>query len=86
MTAVAVRRLHVYADASMKVRCPDCGYRFFDVVDRAGGGCFEVVCKCKDDSGRARHWLLIFHEGMKSLYDAVRYESSVIDIANGENN
>lgn len=68
MTIVEVRRLHIFADEPIQVRCPDCNYRFFDAVE--AGGVHEVKCKC------GHKWLLIFHDDIRGMMDAVRIEKS----------
>jgi DNA-directed RNA polymerase subunit RPC12/RpoP len=72
MTIVEVRRLHIFTEEAMQVRCPDCNYRFFDVVE--SGGCNEVKCKC------GNKWLLVFHDSVRELYEAVRIETGTKDL------
>jgi hypothetical protein len=80
VVGVTIRRHHVYAAVPVIVRCPDCGARLLDVVERVEGGIEKACRSCRDANGEKKHFVIIFHTDLDSYREAIARESQKIDI------
>jgi hypothetical protein len=81
---VAIRRCHIFVQLPLsrplEIRCPDCGIRITEVVERLDG-CQRHECRrCKDANGERVRWLFLFYTDAEEYVNAVRYESETITL------
>jgi len=83
--STAVRRCHVCIDAPLsrpaEIRCPDCGLMLFKVMEWAEGAVKAQCRRCKDNDREYKIWIFVFHITTRDFVDAVRIESTTIDLS-----